>query len=98
MNTVNYRVLNKAVRDLQNQVHNLYVEDRKNNPDINVLNIDVHDKYRDDDIVEIDINWACCGPVDINTSETFVKRFNKVLELVKNFPYNGYKISYGDED
>lgn len=96
MNTVNYKDCRKAFIDLQGQAYELYVEDKKNNPDINIPHIDVSDVYRDDDIVELSINWSCCGSVSIYTSELFMKRFNKVIEMVNNFPYNGYKLIYGE--
>lgn len=99
MNTVSYRKYRKAFRDLQRQVYELYVEDKKNNPNTNIPYIGIPDVCKDEDMVELSINWSCCGSVSIATANLylFVKRFNKVIELVNNFPYNGYKLIYGED-
>lgn len=93
MNTVNYKIYNKAYKELQDQVYDLYAEDRDNNPGINVLYISVTNNCSDNDRVNLRINWACSNsPLEVNATELFVKRLNKIIEMVNNFPYNGYKI------
>ena len=97
MNTINYKKYRKAFIELQGKAYELYVEDKENNPDINIPHIDISDVCRDDDIVELSINWSCCGSVSISTAELFMTRFNKVIEMVNNFPYNGYMLMYGED-
>ena len=42
--------------------------------------------------IELGINWCGCGTVELERAEMYAEEMKKVLELAKNFKYNGYKI------
>lgn len=48
--------------------------------------------------IEVGINWCACGEVSIERAEMFAKEMKQVLQLAKNFKYNGYRIVYTMDD
>lgn len=42
--------------------------------------------------IALGINWCACGTVSLERAEIYAKELKKVLELAKNFKYNGYQI------
>lgn len=54
----------------------------------------VNMSFGDDKPIEIGINWCACGTVSIECAELFAKEMQQVLQLAKNFKYNGYTIEY----
>lgn len=42
--------------------------------------------------IELGINWCANGTVELERAEMFAEEMKKVLELARNFKYNGYKI------
>ena len=42
--------------------------------------------------IELGINWCGCGTVELERAEMYAEEMKKVLELARNFKYNGYKI------
>lgn len=93
MKKVNYEKLDREIRKIQNQVR----EEAWKLPCGNVEICDNTD-YLDTHIVDLKINWGCSGSQSIEDTMAFAKVLNMAIELVKSFPYNGYKIDYGYED
>jgi len=44
--------------------------------------------------VNMQINWASCGTVDLAKAEQFANELKEAIELARNFKYNGYKITH----
>ena len=49
---------------------------------------------QNEDVVELKINWCSIGAVDSKRALEMVALIKKATEMVENFEYNGYEISY----
>ena len=47
-----------------------------------------------DTTINVGINWCACGDVSLDRAEMFAKEMKQVLQLARNFKYNGYRIVY----
>lgn len=48
----------------------------------------------DEKPIDMQINWASCGTVDLAKAEQFANELKEAIELARNFKYNGYKITH----
>ena len=49
---------------------------------------------QNEDVVELKINWCSIGAVDSKRALEMAALIQKATEMVENFEYNGYEISY----
>lgn len=78
MKKVSYREYSKAIMGINSKLENVMI-----------INIS-----RDDDPVEMGVNWYSIGSVSTERAAEFAKELTKAIDLAKNFPYNGYEIEY----
>ena len=48
----------------------------------------------DDKPIQLGINWASIGTVNVEEAEKFISTLKQAIEDCKNFKYNGYIIDY----
>ena len=88
---VNYKELNRAFCQVQNQV-------REASRKLPCGRVEIYNDTGsfDDFTVRLKINWSCRGSQNVEDTAAFAKVLNMAIELVNSFSYNGYEVEYKD--
>lgn len=92
MKTINYRDYRDELDTLNEEVRRISDNGSKCWSSLGSI-INVKSEMGDDPI-EVGINWCACGDVSLDRAEMFAKEMKQVLQLARNFKYNGYRIVY----